>query len=288
VQHPKLPHARCPRQNNFGGTALRVLTAIPILIVAAVMIWAPPFNQGFFLLVAAMAGLAAWEFHQLCAAKKLGTHAVVSVIASILVCLAAWYGHLAGMMAAAFGGVVVLAFLHIVKGSHSISGLSASVFGLLYTGLLPAHFVLLHQIPEYGPGLVTLLIAAVGLSDTGAYFTGRAIGRNKLAPRVSPNKTWEGSVGGVVWAVAALVIWALVAAQFNWTFTPPWPLWYFAVVGALLAVISQIGDLVESLIKRDAGVKDSGAIFPGHGGALDRCDGFLFAGPALCYLLLMI
>jgi len=281
------PPPQRPGSPQFGGTGLRVLTAIPLLAVAAVMIWVPPLNQAFFALVAVMAGLCAWEYHKLCAAKGLATKQVPGTILAALLSLAPMVYGLTGLTMAFFAATTLLIFLHLVQGSHSLDDFSATIFGLLYTGLFPAFFVLLHLTPLYGPGLVTMLAVAVGLSDTGAYFTGRAIGKRKLAPKVSPNKTWEGSVGGVVLAVVALIGWGVAARHLGWNLAPAWPLWVFAVTGAVLAVVSQIGDLLESMIKRDAGVKDSGAIFPGHGGALDRCDGFLLAGPAL-YCLLVV
>jgi phosphatidate cytidylyltransferase len=132
---------------------------------------------------------------------------------------------------------------------------------------------------------VTFLLVAVAISDTGAYFVGRAFGKHKLAPMTSPKKSWEGAAGGVVFAVlAVLVLWQLVR-HFGWQrYYPPTMWWAWAVLAAILAVVSQIGDLAESMIKREMGVKDAGRFFPGHGGVLDRCDGLLFAAPALYYL----
>lgn len=277
-----------PRRNDSGGTALRLITAIPIIVVAAIMIWVPPINEAFVVLIAVFACIGAGEYHKLCAAKGLVTHRKTGMALAALVCMLAWWGGMPWMMLAYMGGVAIVAFQHILHKDHSIEGLSAAQFGLLYTGLLPAHFALLHAIPLYGPGLVTLLIVAVALSDTGAYFTGRSIGRTKLAPLVSPNKTWEGSIGGVVWAAAGLTIWTVVESRLEYNVTPTWPLWFFVLAGAALAVVSQVGDLIESMLKRDAGVKDSGAIFPGHGGVLDRCDGFLFGGPAMYYLIVVM
>ena len=136
--------------------------------------------------------------------------------------------------------------------------------------------------------LLAVLLTAVICSDTGAYFAGRSLGRHKLAPKVSPNKTWEGSVGGVLAAVAGMaVLYGLRGALRGVVMLPAWPVLVYVLVGVVLAVIGQVGDLAESMLKRDAGVKDSGGIFPGHGGVLDRCDGILFAAPALYYMVLL-
>ncbi len=127
-------------------------------------------------------------------------------------------------------------------------------------------------------------LAGVALADTGAYFTGKTIGRHKLAPLVSPNKTIEGAVGGIVWAILGMAVVFTLRGWFGWEVFPAWPLWRYVATGVLLAFFSQIGDLAESMLKRDAGIKDTGDIFPGHGGVLDRCDGFLIAAPLLYWL----
>jgi phosphatidate cytidylyltransferase len=144
--------------------------------------------------------------------------------------------------------------------------------------------VLIHGIPEIGPGLVTLLFVLLIATDTGAYFVGSLIGKRKLAPKVSPNKTWEGAIAGFVCAV--LGGWAVYALQQNGIIGgfPDWTLAKYLQSAAMLSVASQIGDLAESALKRDAGIKDSGNLFPGHGGVLDRCDGFLFTSPFLYYM----
>jgi phosphatidate cytidylyltransferase len=121
-----------------------------------------------------------------------------------------------------------------------------------------------------------MFFAMVMMTDTGAYYTGRSIGKHKLAPRVSPGKTIEGSIGGFVAA-------ALTGPLCKLTFFPEIPMVDAILLGATIGVTGQIGDLAESLLKRGAGVKDSGTIFPGHGGMLDRLDSILFCAPVLYY-----
>jgi phosphatidate cytidylyltransferase len=115
-------------------------------------------------------------------------------------------------------------------------------------------------------------------TDSGAYFTGRLLGRRPLAPNVSPGKTWEGSAGGFVFAVAAALV---LGAIFDLRIA----LWQVGVVGATVGVASQWGDLLESKLKRIAGVKDAGNLFPGHGGILDRLDSIVISVPAVYYLV---
>jgi len=161
--------------------------------------------------------------------------------------------------------------------------LASSVFGVLYLGWFPAHVNLLLSEPVIGPGLVTMLIVAVVMTDTGAYFSGSLLGRHKLAPKVSPNKTWEGAAGGVVTSLLGMAALHALAPHFD--ALPDWPLTRYLHIGLVLSVSAQIGDLAESCLKRDAGIKDSGNLFPGHGGMLDRCDGLLFAAPVLYYAI---
>jgi phosphatidate cytidylyltransferase len=186
-----------------------------------------------------------------------------------------------------FLGVIIAAWLHILRGHPTLDDLAVTVFGMTYVGLVAAHYSLLHAMDPLGAGLVTMTLAAVALSDTGAYFAGKNFGRHKMAPRVSPKKTWEGSIGGLLLAMAGMGVIYGIHEYTQTKYLPAWPLYRYVFVGLVLAIVGQVGDLVESMLKRDAGVKDSGQVLPGHGGVLDRCDGFLFAGPVMYYLLFL-
>lgn len=172
----------------------------------------------------------------------------------------------------------------------------AASFGFIYIAVPLAMLVQLRQ-QGSGAFLIVYVLIVVWMGDTVAYYTGRALGRHKLAPRISPGKTWEGTVGSLVGAVVCgtfvfaysrqtssglISVGLLTPAQ---AYLPPQipPLWHFAALSTVINIAAQIGDLAESLIKRGAGVKDSGAILPGHGGMLDRIDALLFAVPVLWY-----
>jgi phosphatidate cytidylyltransferase len=143
----------------------------------------------------------------------------------------------------------------------------ARVVGLFYVvGSAVALLWLRHQ-PEYGRETVLWMVACVWASDIGGYFVGRAVGGAKLAPRISPGKTWAGLIGGMAWA-------AVASALCGWAFGVG-ETWSLAIYGALLGAIGQGGDLLESHAKRKAGLKDSGNIIPGHGGILDRVDALM-------------
>lgn len=142
------------------------------------------------------------------------------------------------------------------------------------------HLINLRDIPTYGEYLTLFMIVTVWVSDTGAYFSGRFFGRHKLNPEVSPKKTWEGAVGGTLLAVGAA---ALMHHLFLSTaFSLQKALW----LGLLVAIVGQVSDLAESVLKRSAGVKDSSNLLPGHGGFLDRFDSYLLLAPLFYYVVL--
>jgi len=170
------------------------------------------------------------------------------------------------------------------RGKDLYHDLTAPAFGLLYVSWCGAHFVLLHGTDGRGAALVTFLICLIALSDTGAYFTGKAIGKRKLAPRISPNKTWEGAFGAVCAAMIGAVVFHYLRGWAPFAGLPAFGILGYLMAGATLSVVGQLGDLAESALKRAAGEKDSGTVLPGHGGILDRCDGFLFGGPILYYI----
>lgn len=167
--------------------------------------------------------------------------------------------------------------------SQSLAHIAVTVFGILYLGWFGSHLVLLRQLPAslgldeaLGARLVFLLAALVWATDTGAYLCGVAFGRRPLAPRISPKKTVEGAVGGLV--AAALVGWLCTR-----TLVPFVTPLAGTILGVVAGIAAQLGDLVESMIKRDVGIKDTAPLLPGHGGILDRFDSLLFTAPVLYY-----
>ena len=150
-------------------------------------------------------------------------------------------------------------------------------FGIFYIGFCAAHLILLRSFPN---GILWLLVlsAITVFSDSAAYYVGRMLGKTKLYPALSPGKTRAGAVGGIIGGMlGGLVVSAIVFESAN--------LVMIGVLSLILSVVGIIGDLIESLIKRVSGVKDSGQILPGHGGLLDRCDSILLTAPALYYIL---
>ncbi|MFW6032287.1 MAG: phosphatidate cytidylyltransferase, partial [Phycisphaeraceae bacterium] len=171
----------------------------------------------------------------------------------------------------------------------SVAVASVSLFALIYLGTLPGFYLAIRH--DHSAWVVAALIVITKSCDVGAYFTGRAIGRHKLVPWLSPGKTWEGLGGGVLLS-------ALLAAVLAWVgntwFSGPdatvraYPLWFAAVAGLALGLAGQFGDLTASLFKRDAGVKDSGRSIPGFGGLLDVVDSPLVVAPLAYWLLRLL
>lgn len=189
--------------------------------------------------------------------------------------------------------------------TEALASISGTFFGVFYVGWLLSHAVALRNfhstgISHYGqlgaqelglvPGvgifLMILTLTIVVNCDTGAYFAGRAWGRHKLAPQVSPGKTFEGAAGGIVWGTIAGLICKAIFDQFWPALSLPIPWSAILGCGVLLSIVGIIGDLVESLLKRDAKLKDTGALLPGMGGVLDRIDSPLLAIPVMHYSLL--
>jgi phosphatidate cytidylyltransferase len=172
-----------------------------------------------------------------------------------------------------FSGIILILLpdLFLKKGHNPYFRWAEMLWGVFYIGLLL--FILVKLRLDAGRNWVFLALFATFGSDTAAYFIGKAFGKHKMAPRISPNKTWEGAIAGLLGAVIISLLFTI-----NTTFQLPFSYWQAIVLGLLISVFGQIGDLVESSLKRSFGVKDSGSLMPGHGGILDRIDSILFAG----------
>ena len=173
-------------------------------------------------------------------------------------------------------GAVICGWLLLQPVTGTIADIAASVFGLFYLGFLPSHWITLRALPEQGLALTLLACFLIVATDIGSYVIGRRLGRRPLSP-ISPGKTVEGALGGVV---CALGVGAIGGSWIGWQ----WGWLIGAALGAVVAVFALVGDLTESMMKRDAGLKDSGDAIPGHGGILDRIDSYLFV-PAVVYAL---
>ncbi len=252
----------------LSGLRKRVLSALVLLAIALAGLFSGP--TAFELLVAVAGAILAWEWTRLVSAGRFGLSGLAVggvVLASGAV---ASVGQPGDALAIAAAGAVGVYLFARARGRMQCGWISA---GPIYIGIPIVCLIWLRGEDNAGLDAILWLLASVWATDTGAYFAGRAIGGPKLAPRFSPNKTWAGLFGAMI--AAAIVGW--IGSRL----VPAGPAaGALAAAGAVLAVVAQGGDLLESAVKRRFGAKDSSALIPGHGGLFDRVDGLLTAAVA--------
>jgi phosphatidate cytidylyltransferase len=249
----------------------RVLSALVLLPVVVGTIWfLPPWGTLALALVAA--ALAVHEYAGI--ARALDTHVPRAVVgAGVLAACATVGGGVAGAEIVLMTALIAIGAMAVGAGRPGPTVLrdtAASLLPIVYIGLPLGAFAAVRAIG--GREAVLLLMGTIVISDSAQYYAGRAFGRRALAPSISPKKTVEGAVGGVLFGTAAMFFGG------RWVFPAADPL-LLGLVAACIVALGIVGDLFESLLKRSAGVKDSSALIPGHGGVLDRIDSWLFAAP---------
>jgi phosphatidate cytidylyltransferase len=254
---------------------LRVLSALVLVPVALAVVTAGGWI--YVLGVALLVTLMALEWRRLSEVRFGPRYGRLAGAATLAVSLGATTITALGRPRDAVLCVLIGAMLAgVVARVRAAAALWAGI-GVALIGLPAVALVWLRSVPELGLGLLLWLLIVVWTTDTAAYAVGRRLGGPRLAPVISPGKTWSGLSGGVLGAslAGAITLWALGSERVI----------HAAGLGAAFAVLAQLGDLAESALKRRAGVKDSGSLIPGHGGVLDRVDGFLLTAPALALLL---
>jgi phosphatidate cytidylyltransferase len=271
----------------------RILTALVLIPLVIALVFLGP-DWLVTLATGVVALLAAWEYLGIAqAAGSNGSKAPRIPVLVAIGCLFAvsqlWPDKLpAALGALSLALLIYCAFSGPVQ--QVLLEASTAVFCLIYTGFTLTALPLLRS-SEDGKSLVLFLLCVVWAGDIAAMYVGWALGRHKLAPKLSPNKTWEGAVGSVVGSLlvtAGLLALTLQLAKRDiMVLALPGPVWYWLVLAIVVNVAAQVGDLAESALKRSAGVKDSGTLLPGHGGVLDRIDALLVAAPVLWYALVI-
>lgn len=284
-------------RSDLGARVGVAAVGIPLVLLC---LWAGGWALGG--LVAAVAGVAAREFYRLVEARGVRPFSGLGIMASITVVLAATaFPTPTGAGALAAGILVAVALTSLGAavwlrwpGGEPMAAVATTVTGVAYVGVPLAFVPLLREIAQVGEtagslpvshavGFLLLPLLATWAGDSAAYFVGRAWGRHKLAPTASPGKTVEGGVAGLVGSsLAAVLVSILALSRVPGLEIGPVAA---AVMGVLLGAAAQVGDLAESVLKREAGVKDSGHLLPGHGGMLDRIDALLVAFPVAWLLL---
>jgi phosphatidate cytidylyltransferase len=267
----------------------RVLSALALLPIVIGTIWfLPPVATLVLALLVAI--LAFSEYRSIAAALNVSVPAGIGATATALCGYAMWNGDRSFVDAPAFQPnllALVLMTAFIVTGAIAVgrgrpapgvlADAAATIFAPIYLGLPLGALAWVRADRLPGPAAadgriaVLLLLGVIVVSDSAQYYTGRAFGRRPLAPAISPKKTVEGAIGGMVFGTLAM------ALAGRWVFDSP--IWLLALLGAAISLLGIVGDLFESLLKRSAGVKDSSHLIPGHGGVLDRIDSWLFAAP---------
>lgn len=237
----------------------------------------------FGLLIALVALMGLWEYQRLALPTAERRERVLLLVSAALILFAATAADAPLMIALVSFSVMVLLLIELTvlrEGMVDMGRTGRMVLGLLYIPLLLSHFILIRQAPEGREWVFFILVLAFA-GDIAAFYVGRRFGRRKLLPQVSPGKTVEGVIGLVCGSVAGCLL-------FRFLFLPALP-WGHAVLMAVVgSLLGQLGDLCESALKRSAGVKDSGALLPGHGGFLDRLDCLLFIAPYVYYYQALI
>ena len=237
------------------------------------------------------------ELFKLLEAKGIQSERELGIAFSLALGIAAYFGYF--YFAVVFSFAVIIIFLLALRRqdlSNSIIALSTGLFAIIYIGWFLSHAILLRNIDhnlnlktyvetvqghsDIGFFYIFLVVSCTFLNDTGAYFIGRWKGKRKLIPHVSPGKTLEGTIGGIISSAIAAIVGNLI-------FKSPIEYHWVVLFGLVIGIVAVLGDLTESLIKRSAEAKDSGGILPGHGGILDRFDSLIFTFPVSYYMVLL-
>jgi len=267
----------------------RVLTALVLIPVVVAIVLCTP-TWGVAVATAVIILLALREYFALGAAIGHRAYRLWTILCAIFLVFAQFLKSIASHDGAEFPWAS-LSFLPFVFGVacltlwtkrplvESLPAAGVSSSALLFVAFPLSFAIRLHGFPGQGPRLLLFALAVIWASDTVAYFTGRAIGKHPLARHISPKKTWEGAIAGVLGSL-------VVAYGFHYWLTIPIP--DLLAMATLGNIAGQIGDLFESACKRSAGVKDSGALLPGHGGVLDRIDALILCIPVIWYYLVLV
>jgi phosphatidate cytidylyltransferase len=261
--------------------AKRIATALILLPPLVAAVWFDEPLPWFTIFIAIFGGLAILEFYRIVARQKVRPLVLLGFVWTLLFLISPQFDLILFATPALLTSLIFFSLIWVVLRRDKEAAFTAwswTVAGVLYVGLLLSHLVWLRDL-DFGREWVLFALFVTFASDTAAYFIGRRWGRDLLAPDISPGKTWQGAVAGVV---AAIIMGLVLLNLFNL------PLSYGQAVLLSLAVsvFGQLGDLVESLFKRNMKTKDSGDIMPGHGGILDRLDSVIFAGIVVYYFVI--
>lgn len=267
------------RAKKLSDLLLRARSAVVYVSVSALCIFLGKWTT--MVMIAVTAGICASEFYYMLRADAKLPNELLGIIASVLYPVCFYYLGANGAIALTLLFMLVLIAWYVFFMRARIADVGVSFFGAAYCGLLLCGIVEVRSVVPgfWGGVLVFGIFASIWLNDAAAYLVGSKIGKHKLAPRISPKKSWEGFIAGLM---ASMLIWVVISFLPCVSMSIP----EGCLFGLLCGLAGVLGDLAESRIKRNAGVKDSGTIMPGHGGLLDRTDSLFFVSvtAALCLL----
>jgi len=265
--------------------ARRILSSALMITLAGLITFCFP-NWVFSLLASAMIGVALLEFFNLVEKKNIFVYKYFGVIVGMLVPIIIYFqmGGEGYFTLEPFFIVIACMFIFVLQfirrdSSQALASIAVTLFGLLYIAWFFSFFIKLKFL-QNGTLLVAFLILVTKMGDIGAYLIGSSIGKHNLIPRISPHKTVEGTVGGFVFS--------LLTSIASKSYLPNFPYGHLITLGILLGILAQVGDLAESLLKRDSGVKDSGHNLSGFGGMLDLIDSLLFTTPIFYFYVVVL
>jgi phosphatidate cytidylyltransferase len=259
---------------------------VPLVVLA---VW---FGDPWFsLLIAAAASAGTYEFYRMASFDLREPLLYLGLLWSLALVLSPHYTNSELLPTAITSTLLISLICLLLRPSRekAFHNWAWTIVGALYVGWMLSYWLALRGL-AYGQYWVYLAMLTTFANDTGAFFVGRARGKHKLAPAISPAKTREGAIGGLVSSILAAIVIAmvlkLISVRLGDTFV--FTYWQIILLGCLVALFAQLGDLVESLLKRNTGVKESGNLLPGHGGVLDRFDSLIFVGAVVYYYVIWV
>ncbi len=262
----------------------RLLVAAILVPIATVLMWVGGLPYQFAMLL--LLGIGAYEYAQMMPALKAHyAEVALPLFVVALVCVNVFTPQYVSLgNAVALISITILFLRRYEKGNATLHSWAFMITGVLYLSILGSYLAAIRTL-EAGRTWTFLLLLSVWFADSAAYVAGRTLGKTRLVPRLSPNKTWEGLIGSLVLTTLFGGLWAWVWLQVEPS--SPLTLQIGAITGFLVALISPFGDLAMSMLKREVAVKDTGRLMGAHGGVLDRIDSWLFAAPLVYFLVVL-
>jgi phosphatidate cytidylyltransferase len=273
------PAASAATSSSRAGRNLPAAIAVGLALVAVTIASLFVVKEAFLIVVLAAAGMGIAELRSALAVASIRLPVAPLAVGAVAMLLGAYYEGTQALSVAMALTLIAVSVWRLAGGAQGfVRDATAGAFVAAYVPLLGSFVILMLDEPD-GAWRVVTFIATAAFSDIGGYAAGALLGRHPMAPAISPKKSWEGFAGSVV--ACMLVGWALVtmALEGDW--------WVGVVLGVVVAFTATTGDLVESVIKRDLGIKDMGTLLPGHGGVMDRLDSLLLVAP-VCWLMLQL